>query len=54
MDTSLNIQPATPEIVWAMLREIAESQAETARQFKKTIKQAGDTIFINDEHLKAF
>jgi len=36
MDPSLNIQPATPEIVWAMLRELAEKQAETDRQMKET------------------
>ena len=43
MDTSLNIQPATPETVWAILREIgekhadlAEKQAETDRQMKET------------------
>ena len=35
MDTLLNIQPATPEIVWAMLRELAERQAETDRQMKE-------------------
>ena len=32
MDTSLNIQP---EIVWAMLRELTEKQAETDRQMKE-------------------
>ena len=32
MDTSLNIKPATPEIVWAMLRELAEKHADLAER----------------------
>jgi hypothetical protein len=43
MDTSLNTQPATPEIVWTMLRELAERQAETDRQLDKVGKQIKDT-----------
>ena len=43
MDTSLNIQPATPEIVWAMLRELAERQAETDKQMKETDRQMKET-----------
>ena len=47
MDTSLNIQPATPEIVWAILRELAEKQAErqveTDRNFEKVWKQIRET-----------
>ena len=43
MDTSLNLQPATPEIVWAMLRELTEKQAETDRQMKETDKQMKET-----------
>ena len=43
MDTPLNIQPATPEIVWAMLRELAERQAETDRQMKETDRQMKET-----------
>jgi len=50
MDTSLNIQPATPETVWAILREIgekqaglAESQAETDRQMKETDRKMKET-----------
>ena len=36
-----NIEPATPESVWALLREL-------------TIKQVGDTVVMNDKHLKVF
>ena len=43
MDTSLNIQPATPEIVWAMLRELTEKQAETDKQLKETDRQIKET-----------
>jgi len=43
MDTSSNIQPATPEIVWAMLRELTEKQAETDRQMKETAEQMKET-----------
>ena len=39
MDNSLNTQPATPEIVWAMLRELAERQAETDKQSRETDKK---------------
>ena len=38
MDTS-NLQPATPEIVWAMLQEIAERQAKTERLLEEAGKQ---------------
>jgi len=44
---------ATPaptfESVWAMMQEIACTQAGIA-----VIKQVGDTVVINDKHLKAF
>ena len=43
MDASLNIQPATPEIVWAMLRELAERQAETSKQIDNVWKQIWET-----------
>ena len=45
MDISLNIKPATPEIVWAMLRELAERQAETDKQIKETNKQLGGMAY---------
>jgi hypothetical protein len=38
MDSSLNIQPATPEIVWAMLRENAERQRELTERQAETDK----------------
>ena len=43
MDTSLNTQPATPEIVWAMLRELSEKQAETSKQIDNVWKQIRET-----------
>ena len=43
MDTSINIPPATPEIVWAMLRDLSEKQAETDRQMKETDRQMKET-----------
>ena len=43
MDTPLNIQTATPEIVWAMLRELAERQVETGKQLDKVVRQIKDT-----------
>ena len=45
MDTSLNTQPATPEIVWAMLRELTEKQAETDRQIEKTNQLLGGMAY---------
>jgi hypothetical protein len=45
MDPSLNTQPATPEIVWAMLRELTEKQAETDRQIEKTNQLLGGMAY---------
>ena len=49
MDTSLNIQPATPETVWALLQEIgkkhadlAERQAETDKLIKNNSRNIAD------------
>jgi hypothetical protein len=36
MATTTDTQPATPETVWALLRELAESQKETGRLLKET------------------
>ena len=36
MRTVTNVEPATPESVWAILRGVAKSQAETARQMEET------------------
>jgi len=35
--------PATPEMVWALLRELTESQKETARQMQETDRQMKET-----------
>ena len=43
MDTSLNIEPATPEIVWAILREISEKQLETDKKFEQVWIQSQET-----------
>ena len=50
MDTSSNIQPATPEIIWAMLRELTEKQAETDRLIKETAEQMKETDRIVKEN----
>jgi hypothetical protein len=38
MENLLNTQPATPEIVWAMLQENARQMQETDRKLEKTIQ----------------
>ena len=43
MDISLNTQPATPEIVWAMLRELAERQVKTDKNLDKVWLQIKET-----------
>ena len=43
MDTSLNIQPATPATVWAILQKVSEQQAETDKQFDQVWKQIKET-----------
>ena len=59
MDTSLNLKPATPEIVWAMLRELAEKQAETDRMIKALTEQVSGVaksngLFAEDHFFSAF
>jgi hypothetical protein len=41
MVNTLNMQPATPETVWAILQEVAQSQKETDRQIKELQKTVG-------------
>jgi len=41
METLQDTQAATPESVWAMLREVAQSQKETDRQIKELQKTVG-------------
>ena len=41
MENTLNNQPATPETVWAILQEVAESQKETDRRMKELQKTVG-------------
>jgi len=54
MDNSLNAKPATPEIIWAMLRELTEKQAETDRQMKETdrkLDKVGEQIKATNQQL---
>ena len=41
--TSSNIQPATPEMVWAILRDLAERQVETEKKFEQLWLQSKET-----------
>ena len=43
MENNTDIQPATPESVWAILRELAASQAETALRMKETDRIVKET-----------
>jgi hypothetical protein len=55
MDSLLNIKPATPEIVWAMLQELTEKQAETDRIVKENarlIKETGLQMQETDRIVK--
>ena len=55
MDALLNEKPATPETVWAMLRELSEKQAETDRLIKETgqqIKETGRQMKETDRQMK--
>ena len=54
MDASLNIPPATPEIVWAMLRDLAERQAETDRQIKQVNQQLGGIAYNQGRFAEAY
>jgi len=43
MRTAVNTEPATAESVWALLRELTVSQAETALQMKETDRRMKET-----------
>jgi len=43
MENNTDIQPATPESVWIILRDLAASQAETDRLMKETYLQMKET-----------
>ena len=45
MDTSMNIQPATPEIVWALLREITEKDAKRDAERKVEADRKIDEVW---------
>ena len=53
MENKLSRQPATPEEIWAILREVSESQKDTDRLLKETIKETDrrmkklDKLFSN-------
>ncbi len=48
MSEVLQRQPATPEEVWAILREVSASQRETDRRMQETDRQMQET----DRHMK--
>ena len=55
MRTTVNTEPATPESVWALLRELAESQKETDRKMKelqKSILETGLQMKDTDRQIK--
>ena len=43
MSNAMQRQPATPEEVWAILREVSASQRETDRRMKETDRQMQET-----------
>ena len=49
MENKLSRQPATPEEIWAILREVSESQKDTDRQMKETDRRLKelDKLFSN-------
>ena len=51
MNTVQNVEPATPESVWAILRELAVSQADTDRQIKENDRILSEKIAETDRIL---
>jgi len=51
MNTVQNVEPATPESVWAILRELAVSQADTDRRMKETDRQIKENDRILSEKI---
>ena len=43
MENKLSRQPATPEEIWAILREVSESQKDTDQRMKETDRQMQET-----------
>jgi hypothetical protein len=52
MVNTLNMQPATPETIWAILQETAKSQKETEQIVKETVKSQKETEQIVKENAK--
>ena len=52
MDTLLNLQPATPEMVWTMLRELAEKQAERQAELDRNFDNVWKQIRETDKQIK--
>ena len=49
-----NVEPATPESVWALLRELTVKQAETDRLIKDVSKQIGGMCNRNGDYAEEF
>ena len=52
MNTVQNVEPATPESIWAILRELAVSQAETDRRIKETDRILSEKQAETDRQMK--
>jgi hypothetical protein len=52
MENTLNMQPATPETVWAILQEVAKSQKETDRRMQETDRLMQETGRETDRRMK--
>ena len=52
METSVNTQSATPESVWAFLREIAAQNAETDLILRESRKETDRQIKANEKFMK--
>ena len=52
MENKLSRQPATPEEIWAILREVSESQKDTDRRMKETDRQMQETDRLLKETIK--
>ena len=52
MENKLSRQPATPEEIWAILREVSESQKDTDRRMKETDRLLTEKMQETDRLLK--
>ena len=52
MENKLSRQPATPEEIWAILREVSESQKDTDRRMKETDRLLTEKMQETDRMIK--